>query len=186
MAPNKTSINWALLLPIGLLLLEAIAVIVLIISGYEISQVLFFFLIFLAIFLVFQIFRQLSTLWRVKHASSQLMQAQALIDSDQPMEAIKLLKEALFSLTESDYLSALKLMEQTYAKENMDDAVAQINAIHTESVHLFDMRKQVQRFTQQDRHNWQVQADKVRKMIQGLPEETGQSLSEARTDDSSH
>jgi isoprenylcysteine carboxyl methyltransferase (ICMT) family protein YpbQ len=110
MGQNKTSINWALLLPIGLLLLEAIAVMVMITSGYEISQVLFFFLIFLAIFLVYQIIRQLSTLWRVKLASSQLTQAQALIDSDQSFLAITLLKEALFSLPESDYLSALKLL----------------------------------------------------------------------------
>jgi hypothetical protein len=185
MVKNKTSINWALMLPIGLLLLEAIAVLVLITAGYQINQVLFFFLIFLAIFLVYQISRQLSIQWRVKHASSQLMQAQALIDSEKPMEAIKLLKEALFSLPESDYLSALKLMEQTYTKENMGDAVTQINAIQSESIQLFDMRKKAQRFTQQDKHDWQVQADKVRKMIQGLPDEMEQSLSEARADDSS-
>ena len=115
MGQNKSSINWALLIPLGLLLLEAIAVMVMITSGYEISQVLFFFLIFLAIFLVYQIFRQLSTQWRVKHATSQLTQAQALIDSDKPLEAITLLKEALFSLAESDYLTALNLMNDTYA-----------------------------------------------------------------------
>lgn len=183
MGQNKSSINWALLIPLGLLLLEAIAVMVMITSGYEISQVLFFFLIFLAIFLVYQIFRQLSTQWRVKHATSQLTQAQALIDSDKPLEAITLLKEALFSLAESDYLAALNLMNDTYAKENMDDAVAQISAIHTESIHLFKMRQQQQRFTEQDKHKWRVQADKLRNMIQGLPEHKEQSLSEARMDE---
>ena len=183
---NKTSINWGLVLPIGLLILEAIAVTVLILSGYEISQTLFFFLIFLAIFLAYQIFRQLSIVWRVKNASSQLTQAQAMIDANRPMEATKLLKEALFSLPKVEYLSALKFMEDIYEKQNMDDAVAQTKAVYAESIHLFDMGKQSKRFTQADKHNWQVQADKVRNMIQGLPEASEQSLSEARTDESSH
>ena len=183
---NKTSINWALLLPIALLLLEVIAVLVLITAGYEINQVLFFFLIFLAIFLVYQVFRQLSTIWRVKNAASHVKQAKAMIDSDQPVRAILLLKEALFSLPEVEYLSALKLMEQIYAKEDMDDAVAQTKAILSESLHLFEMKKKPQKFTQQDKNDWRVQADKLRTMIQGLPEEMDQSLSEARSNESSH
>ena len=66
---NKKRIDMSLVLPIGLILIEVIAVIGLMGFFYEISEFLSAFLIFLGIFLVLQIAQQLLLKQQIKKAA---------------------------------------------------------------------------------------------------------------------
>lgn len=180
MADNKNRrIDWLMILPASLLLIESIIVVVLLATGYEINQPMMFFLILLAAFLGFQVWRHLSTRLRVKKAVGQIDDGKALVDSGQPYEAIKLWNELLLSLPRDKYLDVLTLLEETYADQNMTEAVQQVKAIRSESQNFFAMTKNTQKATAKDRKDWQARALELRKMIKALPTEPDQNLSES-------
>jgi hypothetical protein len=175
---NK-KIDWLLILPAGLLLIEAIIVVVLLATGYEITQPMMFFLILLAAFLAFQVWRHLSIRIRVQKAVAKIDEGKALIDSGQPVKAIRLWKELLLSLPRDKYLDVLNMLEDIYGEQKMNEAVQQVKAIRSESLNFFEMTKNSQKATTKDRKDWQARALKLRKMIKALPTEPGQDLSES-------
>lgn len=176
---KKQKINWPLILPAGLLLIESIIVVVLLATGYEIDPLMMFFFILLAAFLAFQTSRQLLARIHVRRAVGKIDDAKALIDNRQPYKAISLLKELLLRLPRDKYLDVLTILEETYADQNMDEAVGQIKAIHFESLNFFEMTKNPQKATAKDRKDWQARALELRKMIKALPTEPDQDLSES-------
>ena len=179
---NIKQLNLSLLLPVGLLLLEIVAVIVLIASGYKITEFLLTFFILLGVFLIFQITRQLFTTWRVKRAVKQINAADELADSDQPLEAIKIYKNNLLSLPRERFLNVLFKMQRIYEEQNMIAAIQQVKAIHSESIEFFEMTQNIKRASYKDRRNWQARAIELRNMIKSLPVEKGQSLSDTKPD----
>jgi len=162
--------NLSLLLPALVILLEVIVIVVLVTLGYEITQFLLFFFILLGIFLIAQIGQQLYTRWRLKQAIQKLDHAQELLESGQPLEAIKLWKRLLLSLPRDKYLVVLSKMKAVYQDQNMTEAVQQVSAVHSESKKFFSMTQDVKKVTHKDRRAWQNQAYKLRKMINALPE----------------
>ena len=176
---TKRKIDWLLILPAGLLLIEGIIVIVLLATGYEITQPMMFFFILLAAFLAFQVWRHLSTRIRVQKAVAKIDEGMALVDSGQPFEAIGLWKELLLSLPRDKYLDVLNMLENTYGEQNIYEAVQQVKAIRSESLNFFEITKNPQKATAKDRKDWQARALELRKMIKALPTEPGQDLSES-------
>jgi len=176
---KKRRIDWLLILPASLLLIEAITVVILLATGYEIDQTLMFFLILLAAFLIFQVWRHLSTRLRVQRSVAKIDEGKDLVNSDKPFEAISLCKELLLSLPRDKYLDVLNMLEETYADQDMSEAVQQIKAIRAESLDFFEMTKNAQKATAKDRKNWQARAVELRKMIKALPTEPDQALSES-------
>ena len=180
MAENKKRrIDWLLILPTGLLLIEGIIVVVLLATGYEINQTLMFFLILLAAFLIFQIWRHLSTRLRVQRSVARIDEGKELVDGGEPYKAISLWKELLLSLPRDKYLDVLNKLEETYGDQNMSAAVQQVKAIRSESLNFFEMTKNPQKATAKDRKDWQARAVELRKMIKALPTEPDQDLSES-------
>lgn len=180
---NNNRVNLALLLPLGLLIIEIIVVVVLLGSGYEISEFLFIFLIFLALFLLYQISRQLWIGWQMKKAIAGLERAEELADSGKPLEAIKQWKQILLNLPQEKYLDVLHRMEETYDTQDMTKAVQQVRAIQSESIEFFEMTKVAKNFTPQDRRKWQARAYELQKMIKALPVKKGQDLSDVKPDE---
>lgn len=176
---KKKRIDMLLILPAGLLLLEGIILIGLLAAGYEIKQSFMYFLILLAAFLIFQIGRQLSTRLRVQKSIGKVEDGKALVDSGKPFEAIKLWKGLLLSLPRDKYLAVLDMLEETYREENLTDGVQQAKAIRNESLNFFEMTKNPQHTTSNDRKEWQAKAMKLRRMVKALPTEPGQDLSDA-------
>lgn len=177
---NKNRANLSLLLPLGLLLVEVIAIVVLLLSGFEINQTLTFFFVLLGIFLLWQVGRQLITQWRVKQAIKKTSEADSIALSGRPMDAMKIWKKLLLSLPRDKYLETLSKMENVYKDEEMEEAVQQVKAIHSESLEFFDMTRNIKRITAKDRRKWQARAYELRKMISALPEKKGQSLSDVK------
>lgn len=172
MAENKKSQpNWPLLLPIGLLVVEIIVVVIMRLSGFAISQYLFYFFIILGFYLLYQIGKQLILQMRVRNALNKLVEAKQLADSGKPFEAIRAWKILLLQLPRDKYLEVLTLIEETYQQLGMTKAVQQTKNIHSESIEFFELTGQVQRATNQDRQDWQLQANELRNMINDLPEE---------------
>ncbi len=180
---NKKRIDMSLVLPIGLILIEVIAVIGLMGFGYEISEFLSAFLIFLGIFLVLQIAQQLLLKQQIKKAATGAKRAVELADSDQPMEAIKAWKDVIFSLPKEKYLDALARMGKIYQAQEMTNAVQKVKDIHAESIALFDMSQNVRRTSQKDRHDFQSRTSKLRQMVQELPEKNTQTISIEKPED---
>lgn len=177
---NKKQHNLSLLLPAGLLLLEIVAVIVLLASGYEITEFLLTFFILLGLFLLFQVARQLFTTWRVNRSFKRINAADEFAESGQPLEAIKIYKKNLLSLPKEKFLNVLFKMRRIYEEQNMVEAVQQVKAIHSESLEFFEMTKNRKRASYNDRRNWQARAIELRNMIKALPIEKGQDLSDVR------
>jgi len=175
---KKNKIDLLLILPASLLLVEVIVVVVLLATGYEINQPSMFFLFLLALFLIFQIWRQLSSRLRVKRALSKIDDVKALIDSERPFETIKLLKDLLLKLPQTEYLDALTMLEELYRDNEMDAAVQQVKAIRSESLNFFEMTKNLKKATGKDRRDWQTRAFKLQKMVKALPTEPDQDLSD--------
>jgi len=172
-------LNGSLLLPIGMLVMEGIVFLVLLATGYEISPLLRNFLLILGAFLVYQIGRQILILINMSKAVSQIDEGDQLVESGQPMRAIKLWKDSLIKLPRQQYQAVLSKLEATYQQENMRHAVQQVKAIRSESDALFSIANEAKRLTAKDRNDWQARSLKIRDMIQALPVEKGQSLSEA-------
>lgn len=176
---TKRKIDWLLILPASLLIIESIIVVVLLAVGYEITQPIMFFFILLAAFLSFQVWRHLSVRIRVKRAVAKIDEGKTLIDSDQPFEAIELWKELLLSLPREKYLDVLNMLGTTYEEQDLNEGVEQVKAIRSESLNFFEMTKNPQKATANDRKDWQARALELRKMIKALPTEPGQDLSES-------
>jgi len=172
-----------LLLPTGLLLLEGFIVVILLATGYEVKESFLYFLLLLAAFLIFQIGRQISRRLRVQKSIGKVEDGKALEDTGHPFEAIKLWKELLLSLPRDKYLEVLDMLEATYENQNLAAGVQQIKAIRNESLNFFEMTKNPQRTTANDRKEWQTQALKLRKMVKALPTEPAQNLSDAMSED---
>ena len=168
---QNPKINTALLLPIGLLILEVIAVLVLITTGYEITTSLTIFLIFLGFFLLYQIVRQVIVLVRVRGAVAKMADAKRLADSGKPLEAIKAWKKLLLNLPKEDYLQVLSLVKETYQALEMHRAVQKVKTIQNKSDDFFEMLKNADRYAKEDRRQFQSQAMELRQMIKSLPEE---------------
>ena len=142
MTPNKEkSVNFSLFLPLALLILEIIAVILLVLTGYEITPFLMFFLILLGVFLLYQIGRQLIARWRINQAVTKIKEAQALADAGELLKAITLWKSLLLSLPEAHFFDVLNRMENAYEKVQMQEAVQQVRAIQSESPAFFEMTR---------------------------------------------
>ena len=180
---NKKRPNLSLLLPLGLLLVEVIAILVLLLTGTEITQSLIYFFVLLGIFLFWQVGRQLLTEWRVKQAINKAREADSIAKSGRPMAAMKIWKKILLSLPRDKYLDTLSKMEDTYKDQGMKEAIQQVRAIHSESVEFFNMTQNIKRITPKDRRNWQARAYELRNMISALPEEKGQSLSDVKPEE---
>jgi tetratricopeptide (TPR) repeat protein len=179
---KNRKIDWLLILPAGLLLIEGISVVVLLATGYEITQPMMFFLLLLAAFLAFQVWQHLSVRIRVQKAVAKIDEGKVFIDSGQPFEAIGLWKELLLSLPRDKYLDVLNMLEDVYGEQNMNEAVQQVKAIRSESLNFFEMTRDPQKATAKDRKDWQARALELRKMIKALPTEAGQDLSESLED----
>jgi len=180
---KKKRTDMLLLLPTGLLLLEGIIVVILLATGYEIKESFLYFLLLLAAFLIFQIGRQLSRRLRVQKSIGKVEDGKALVDSGRPFEAIKLWKELLLSLPRDKYLAVLDMLEETYENENLAAGVQQIKAIKNESLNFFEMTRNPQRATTDDRKAWQTKAMELRNMVKGLPTEADQNLTDALNED---
>lgn len=176
---KKNNVDWLLILPASLLLIEGIIVVVLLASGYEINQPMMFFLILITIFLAFQVWRHLLTRLRVKRAIGKIDDGKALVESGQPFKAIKIWKEVLLSLPRDKYLDVLSMLEETYANQNINEAVQQVKAIRSESLNFFEMTRTPKKATANDRKNWKARALELRKMINALPTKPDQDLSES-------
>jgi len=85
----------------------------------------------------------------------------------------------LLSLPRDKYLAVLDMLEETYGEENLTAGVQQIKAIRNESLNFFEMTKNPQRTTANDRKEWQTKALELRKMVKALPTEPDQGLSDA-------
>ena len=161
-----------------MLLIEIVVIVIFLVSGYEITPFLLYFLIFLGIFLIYQIVRQVQFSWQSKRAAKEVEIAESLVKAGKPMEAIKKWKEVLLKLPKNQYLATLSKMEKTYENQEMKEAVQQVKAISSESIEFFEMTRQINRVSPQDRRRWQARAFELKNMIQALPEEKGQDLSD--------
>ncbi|MDY6867258.1 MAG: hypothetical protein SVT56_05045 [Chloroflexota bacterium] len=180
---KKTKINLPLLLPLGLLIIEIIVAIVLLGSGYEISGVVLTLLIFLAVFLIYQVSRQLWMRWQVKKGVAGMHKAEELIEAGEPLEAVKQWKKILLKLPRDKYLDVLTKMEMTYEDLDMGKAVQQVKAIQSESIDFFEMTKVADKFTSKDRRKWQTKAFQLHKMVQALPVRKGQDLEDVKAEE---
>lgn len=175
---KKQRLNPLLLLPAGLLVLEIVIYIILGIAGYEITKSLTTVFILFAIFLIYQIGKQLYLKWRVTNAVKKIETAQELADSGSPMMAIRLWKKLLLNLPKEHYLDVLSAMKETYQQAGMIDAVQQVKAIQSESIEFFEWTRNVEGRTAKDRRKWQNRAIALRTMVKALPDEKGESLSD--------
>lgn len=173
---NKRQLDLSLLLPLSLLILEVVAINILIAAGYEIPQFLLFIFILLAVFLVYRVGRQLFARWRIHRAITKIKEGQALADAGRHRQAIQLWKSLLFTLPQDQFLDVLQRIEAVYNHKNMEDAIQQVQAIHSESRDFFQMTRNLQKATPKDRRQWQAQAVELQNMIKALPEEPGQDL----------
>lgn len=172
MAENKkTQQNWPLLLPIGLLIVEGIVVAIMLLTGFTISQYLFYFFILLGVYLIYQIGKQLFILLRVNNAMKKFTEAKHLAETDKPFEAIKAWKRLLLQLPKEKYLEVLSLLEETYQKLGMAKAVQQTKNLHSESIEFFELTSQKEKPSNKERQTWQLRVNEIRKMIINLPEE---------------
>lgn len=168
---KKNQPNWPMLLPIGLLVVEIIVVVALLALGYEITQYLFFFLILLALFLLYQIGKQLIMNRRLKKMISEIAAAKELAGSGQYLEAVKEWKRLLLMLPRETYLEALDQLEDSYTRLEMPQAVSQVRTIHSESIEFFSATENIQKMSMQDRQKLQKRSNQIRDMIRALPEE---------------
>ena len=168
---TKPSLNWALILPIGLLVIEIIVFFVMRIADLYISEFLFYFFILLALFLIYQISKQLTTTMRVQRALHKFKEAESLAQSGQHFAALRLWKRLLFSLPQDKYLQVLNLMEATYHNLGMAAGEQQVKAIRSESIEFFETARRTEKPTMQDRQNWQRKTLELRAMINALPEQ---------------
>ncbi len=168
---KKSQPNWPLLLPIGLLIVEIIVVIIMRLTGFTISQYLFYFFILLGVYLLYQIGKQLFIQMRVRSVMKKFDEAKHLADSGQPFEAIKEWKKLLLQLPREKYLEVISMMEETYKKLEMSKAVQQTKNIHSELIEFFELTKQNQKPTNQDKQDWKLRVNEIRNMISDLPEE---------------
>jgi len=176
---KKRRLNITLLLPVGMLILEGIAVLVLMATGQEISPLVRNFLLLLGVFLVYQIGKQIFAVSKMTNAIQQIAEGDQLVQAGEPMHAIKLWKDLLTRLPKEHYLNVLSKLEMTYQQESMNHAVQQVKAIQSESTALFSIAEDAKRMSTKDREAWQARSLKIRDMIQALPVEKGQNLSEA-------
>jgi hypothetical protein len=180
---QKNRINLPLLLPLGLLILEIIAVIVLLATGYEISGFVFYSLVFVAFFLISQISHQLWIAWQIKKGVDGIKRAEELLHDGKPLEAIKLWKKALLNLPRDKYLVVLTQMEKAYQSQEMDKAVQQIRAIQTESIEFFNMTEIAKSLTPKDRLRWRTKAFTLHKSIQALPVKKDRDLENVKPEE---
>ena len=167
---TKKHFDYALLLPIALILIEIIVAALLPIFGYEIPEFLSIFLIFLGVYLLMQIAQQLLMKQQLKKGAAGLEKAIQLAGSAQYAEAIKTLKEIIFFLPREQYLEALAKLEEIYLAQKMPDAVQEIKHIQSESLALFDILKTANRISRSDRRSTQTRTSQLRKQIKALPE----------------
>ncbi|MFW5713070.1 MAG: hypothetical protein ACOCYU_00180 [Brevefilum sp.] len=177
---NKRTLDLSLILPLSLLILEIIVIIVLLTSGYEITQFLIFLFILLGAFLVLQVGRQMLNRWRINQAVVKIKEGQILMDAGHNLQAIQLWKSLLFSLPKEHFFDVLQRIESAYEKEEMEEAIQQIQAIKAESKDFFQMTRNLQKATAEDRRDWQARAFKLQNMIKALPEKPGQDLSDTK------
>jgi len=180
---NRKPFDLSLILPLFLLILEVVAIVVLVTTGYEITQFFVFFFILLGAFLVFQVGRQLFARWRIRQAVTKVKEGQALAEAGENLRAIRLWKCLLFSLPKEQFLDVLHRMETIYEEEHMDEAVQQVQAIQAESKEFFEMTRNLRKATPQDRRNWKALALELQKMIKALPEEPGLDLSDTKPEE---
>lgn len=169
--PDEKRINWPLLLPIGLLMVEIIAVIVMLALNTTITQYLFFFLLLLSLFLIYQIAKQLIMNHRLTKMVAEMAAAEELADTGKPMEAVKAWKKLLPALPREAYLEVLDQLEDTYMQMEMSKAAKQVKTIHSESIEFFNATENVRRMNMQDRQTLQARLNAIRAMILALPEE---------------
>lgn len=177
---NKRPLDFKLILPSSLLILESIVVIVLITTGYEVTQILLFLFILIGAFLVFQVGRQLIARWRINQAVTKIKEGQALADAGENLRALRLWKSLLFSLPEESFFDVLQHMTTAYEDENMHEAIHQVRAIQAESRSFFEMTRNLRKATPQDRRDWKSRAFELQNMIKALPEKPGQDLSDTQ------
>lgn len=169
--PNRKQPNWPLLLPIGLLATEIIVVIVMLALNYTITQYLFSFLLLLALFLCYQIGKQMVMNRRLKKMVDEMVAAKELADSGKPMEAVKEWKKLLLALPQEAYLEVLNQLTEVYKQVEMVQAVKQVKTIHSESIEFFNATRNAQQLGMQDRQALQARSNDIREMIRALPEE---------------
>jgi hypothetical protein len=167
----KSSPNWSLLMPVLLLLTECIAILVMRLMGYTITHNLLYFFIALGIFLIYRIGKYLIASWRVRNAIRQLNSVDKLIESGQPMEAIRQWKKLLLSLPQDKYLEVLSRMEKVYEQEEMPKAALEVKMVHSESIEFFEALSETNKNKLINRQDWQSRAIALRNMIRALPEE---------------
>jgi len=177
---NKSNLDLSLILPLALLILEAAVIIVLVASGYEITQTLIILFILLGVFLIYQIGRQLVGRWRINQAVTKIKEGQVLADAGKELQAVKLWKSLLYTLPEEQFTEVLQRIESVYENENMQEAVQQAQAIQSASKDFFEMSRNLRKATPQDQRDWRAKAFELQKMIKALPEEPGQDLSDTK------
>ncbi len=170
MAQNKKKrIDLPLLLPLGLLLVEIIAIVVLLVIGFEITQYLLYFFIILAVYLIYQISRQLLTRTRVMRAIRQKEEGERLAEAGESIQAIQIWKKSILQLPQEQYIDTLEKMAEVYGVLNMTAAVQQTKAILQESRTFFEAQVDYQKMNPKERREWQGKAYQLREMINKLP-----------------
>ncbi len=101
----------------------------------------------------------------------KLSEAKHLAKSGHPFKAIREWKKLLLQLPRKKYLEVLSSMEETYQALGMMEAVRQTKNVHSESIEFFELTGQDKRPTNNERKEWQLRANEIRKMIRDLPEE---------------
>jgi len=177
---SKLPLDLNLILPAALLILEVIAIIILVLTGYKITQFLLIFFILLGAFLVFQVGRQLFARWRIHQAVTKVKEGQMLADAGKNLRAVRLWKSLLFSLPEKGFFDVLQRIASAYKEEDMPEAVQQAHAIQAESRGFFEMTRNLRKATPKDRRNWKARALELQKMIKALPEKPGQDFTDTK------
>jgi hypothetical protein len=168
---DKKQVDLSLILPFGLVLFEIITVVVMLALGYTISGFLAAFLVFLSVYLILQIVRQLLVRLQTKKAISGISKAAELVDSGQPMEAIKQWKKVIFNLPREEYVKALAKMEELYRAQDMTPAVQKTRDIRSMTFALINMRNGTQNMIFTKQRDFLSRVSALHKMIQDLPED---------------
>lgn len=166
----KKQINWPLLIPLGLLAIEIIVVLALYLFSVELNQNLIFFFSVLAIYLVYNVLRQLYSLYRAKFAVSRSKKAEQYAEAGQWPEAVKLWKKLLLNLPREEYLATIEKLQNVYRDLGMSEGVRQTKALHAESMDFFTLLEKTEEPTGQDRRKWQIKAQQLQNSIKALPE----------------
>ena len=169
-SPPKTKINWPLILPAVLLILDISAVVTLWLLNFFISPIFWGLSITISIFLMFQVTRQMLIRHRIRQAKAQLAQANNLAKKGAFLKAILIWKQTLLSLPTDHYLDILNRIHQAYLALDMPEAAEKTRKIKADSITIFEMINNIKKLSMIQRFALNQKILSLRESIQDLPE----------------